>query len=214
MFPTLLLASARRKGDYVPDLVFRALGWSPIVIGVYLLFLANIFVHGLIIWQNVLQRVVALTIGVLIVMTTVNMVRRGAFTPRVVVEVRAEDATKDVSFRVSAAGRPIPIRVQLDYDGRQATVQAASGAVPSVDSLRRATFHLPAAIGAELKVWAHRVTRDGESEALPATVTIGTGQSTLDLRLAGGQIVLPLKETPCSVAITLERPGISAQRVE
>src|SRR3712207_7189091 len=60
-----------------PAVVYRWLG-HPVVVGsVYLLFLGIIVIHGLLIWQNPLERVAALVVSGVIVMVTVHMVRRG-----------------------------------------------------------------------------------------------------------------------------------------
>jgi hypothetical protein len=42
MYPMLLLVAGRRKGAYIPGLVFRVLGSRPVAIIIYLLFLANL----------------------------------------------------------------------------------------------------------------------------------------------------------------------------
>jgi amino acid permease len=206
MFPTLLLVSARHKGDYVPRLVFRILGWPPVVVGVYLLFLANLFVHGIIIWQEPFERVAAITVGLLIVLTTMVMLRGGAFHSRVIVELYTEDTAKDTSWRVTAAGRPLPVMAMADHEGGPTHLEAASGLLPAIDALQRVAFHLPASAGSELKVWAHRITPGGTSEALPASVTVGGRHEPVDLQLNGGQVVLPLTGTrspgPITVVVT------------
>lgn len=204
MFPTLLLVSARRKGDYVPHMVFRILGWPPIVIGVYLLFLANLFVHGLIIWQQPFERAAALGVGVLIAVTTIVMMRGGGFNTRVIVELYTHDPEKDTSWRVSVAGRPLPIVAQAEFEGGNVQAEAASGTLPPINSLQSATFHLPALAGSELKVWAHRITAGDTSEALPAAVTVSQHQAAVDLQMTGGQIVLPLAQAASSVGIRIK----------
>ena len=63
IYPMLLLVASRRKGEYIPGLVFRLLGSPPVAIIIYLLFLANLVVHGLIIWHNPVERLSALHAG-------------------------------------------------------------------------------------------------------------------------------------------------------
>jgi amino acid permease len=204
MFPTLLLVASRRKGDYVPQMVFRILGWPPIVIGVYLLFLANLFIHGLIIWQQPFERGAALGVGILIVVTTLVMMRRGAFNTRVIIELFTDDVSKDTSWRVTVAGRPLPVRALADSEGGRVEVEAASGTLPPINVLRSATFHLPPTPGSELKVWVHRVTPEDTSESLPAAVSVSGHQTPVDLQLTGGQVILPLAQIPPSVGITIK----------
>jgi hypothetical protein len=61
--------------------------------------------------------------------------------------------------------------VVLAYaDGSEQRLRAASGEIARFDALRRVTLtpDWPAAAPAELKLWAHRVTADDESEPLAA----------------------------------------------
>ena len=57
IFPVLLLAATRRKGDFVPGLVLRFLGNPVVLVGIYLVFLGAIFVYGLFIYQGTIQRI-------------------------------------------------------------------------------------------------------------------------------------------------------------
>ena len=127
----LLLAASRRSGEFVPDVVYRFLGHPVLVASIYLLFLANIFLHGLVIWQAPVERGVALLTGALVAGATIMMVRRGAFVRRVVVELR-EDQRADgrAVFNVVAAGRPMVTDVQLTYPDGERHVHAAIGEVP------------------------------------------------------------------------------------
>jgi hypothetical protein len=138
---------------------------------------------------------------------TVTMVRRGAFAPRVNIELR--DGTP-ATFAVTAAGRPAVSDVRLEYPEGGQRLQAAGGEVPAFHSLRRAMFQIrpPAAgiaVPRELKVRAHKITADHDSQAMPAHVTVNVGDKIhhVDLELLHGQIVLPLTHPSCSVEITL-----------
>jgi hypothetical protein len=64
VFPVLLLAATRRKGDFVPGLVLRPLGTPLVLVGTYLLFVGCIFVYGLFIFESMVKRVVILLVGV------------------------------------------------------------------------------------------------------------------------------------------------------
>jgi hypothetical protein len=77
--------------------------------------------------------------------------------------------------------------------------------VPAFASLCSATVRLPATEAKELKVWAHRVTADGDSEGLPAVAEVRAGgePARFDLGVSGGQVVLPLIGGPFSVRIAL-----------
>ena len=54
---------------------------------VYLLFSASFFVHGLVIWEEPVQRLAAVGVGGALLSLTVLVIRRGGFMPRAVVEV-------------------------------------------------------------------------------------------------------------------------------
>jgi len=67
-----------------------------------------------------------------------------------------------------------------------------------------------------LKVWAHKVTPEGESEGISGSVRVRQGEQTdeFDLKLSKGQVVLPVAPGACQVDITLaeashEQPGDS-----
>src|SRR5437016_5425037 len=59
VFPVLLLAAGRRKGEFVPGFACRSLGSPPVLAVLYLTFLASLLVHGLVIWQSPAARAAA-----------------------------------------------------------------------------------------------------------------------------------------------------------
>jgi hypothetical protein len=74
--------------------------------------------------------------------------------------------------------------------------------------LRQAIFELPTRTARELKVWAHQITPDGQSEPVPAIVEVScAGYPTMqfDLQTAGEQVLVPLANGGCTVQINL--PG-------
>jgi hypothetical protein len=206
IFPALLLISSRRKGDLVPGVVYHSLG-HPLVVGtICVLFLGNLFIHGLVIWQNPLARISAVFVGLLIIGVTIAMVRRGVFAPRIVVELREDqDDEGKAAFTITAGGKPASADVRLGYPEGEQGHQTVSGTVPMFSALRYATFHLPATAARELKVWAHKVTPDGGSEGLPALLEVHCGNEIrrFDLTLSGGEVVLPLSSDACWLRITL-----------
>jgi hypothetical protein len=207
IFPVLLLVASRRKGEVVPGVVYRFLGHPWLIAGIYFLFLAVLFVHGLLLWQNPLERVGALLVGIVMLAATVLMVRRGAFTPRVVVELREDQREQEqATFAITAAGQPATAEVWLGYPDGEHKVQAATGKIPAFSSLRYANFHLLTPQAQELKVWAHRITPEGDSESLPALLEVHCGDSKqqFDLRLSGEQVVLPLSNETCRVGIIFD----------
>jgi hypothetical protein len=194
ILPILLLVSSRRKGELSPRGIVRALDHRLVVAIVYGSFLAIIFVHGLFIWQSSIERVGAIAIGVFVLVSTIAMVRRGAFAPRLVLEVRDDATGGAAAWSLSVGGRPIAAEVRVDHPDGGSRFQAADDAIPTLSSVRSLSFDLPVGVARELKVWIHRITPSGDSESLPALLDVDDGNATrrFDVKLLGGQVIVPL----------------------
>jgi len=206
IFPVLLLIASRRKGEVVPGVVYRFLGHPLLTTGIYLLYLTSLFLHGLVIWENPGQRAVALSVGVMMLGVTIALVRRGSFAPRLVVELRQDQSEGGRAlFNITVGGQSVPVAVRLGYPDSEKQHEAATGEIPAFSSLRYAKFQLPAIQARDLKVWAHKITPEGNSEGLPALLEVHRGheKKDFDLKLSGGQVVLPLGGQACRLAITL-----------
>jgi hypothetical protein len=193
IFPVLLLISSRRKGDYVPGTVYRFFG-NPLLLGIiYVISLSSLFLHGLVIWESPVQRIGALVIGMVMLFVTFSMIRQGAFTRRMVVELR--DGEEGAAFSIVVGGEPVEATVRLIYPEGERQVIATAGEVPDFPSLGRAIFQLAAGPARELKLWLHRVTGSGESEGLYCRVDLtAEGQtSSFDLPAGGEPPVVPLQ---------------------
>jgi hypothetical protein len=213
IFPVLLLAATRRKGDYVPGLVLRFLG-NPIVLGgIYLLFLGSIFVYGLFIFEGIVERAATLLVGIAVLVVTLIMLRRGALKKRAVVELREDQCPAGQNaFTATVNGQPVAAEVHLMYaDGRAV---AAAGRLPAFSALRSATLDLPATGARELKAWAHRLTPEWRSEVLPARLSVQCGAQTSEFDLAphGGQVILPITGEACRVEVAPAGPSPEAAR--
>ncbi|HYY89009.1 MAG TPA: hypothetical protein VFA49_09455 [Chloroflexota bacterium] len=206
IFPILLLVASRRKGDLVPTTVPPLLGHPLLVGGIYVVFLGIILLHGLVIWQELVERALALSVAVVVVVLTLYTVRRGAFAPRAVVELRQELRDPDTGIvSITAAGRPCAARVRLDYGGRSQNWEGSQGTIPSFSRLRAATLELPTESARELKVWAHRVALERTSAPLPVLVDLvdGADRRRVDLAACGGQVVVSLTGSVCRLEFTL-----------
>lgn len=206
IFPVLLLTASRRKGELVPGVSYRALGHPLVIVGAYLLFLANLFLHGLVIWEEPLMRVGGVLTGLLILVVTAAMVRRGAFASRIVVELR-EDRRRDGRslVAVTADGQPAAADVHLRTADGGRDSQSAAVDLPDFPTLRSIGIALPAGRAKELKVWAHTISPEGISEILPVAVAVldGDEHRDVDLGRSGGQAVLRLKHAWCRLEFTL-----------
>lgn len=65
IFPVLLLLACRGKGGTASCALCRVLGRPALATGLYLLYLAGLFIHGLVIWECPVQRAAALAVGVM-----------------------------------------------------------------------------------------------------------------------------------------------------
>ena len=207
LLPVLLLAASRRKGEYVPAWAPRVVGRPAVLAAVYVLFVGALFAHGLVIWSNPFARACALAAGVAMSIVPVVLVRTGAFHPRRTLELRDDRRSERTLIAVRSPHPPPAPEVRLRYaDGRD--LEADGEEIPFFDRLRRAVVALPpGASGEELKVWAHRVTQEGESEALAATVAVRTVDraEAADLALSRGEAVFPFAEGLIEVEVALER---------
>ncbi len=202
IFPMLMLAASRRKGEYVPGISFGFLNHMSVVIGIYLLFLASIFLHGLVIWHDLAAQLAALAVGVVALVMPIAFLRGGMFRRRAIVELRAEQTLGHHSaFHITANGKRLASDVRLKYSDREQEFKASDGEIKDFTALRSATFSLPPAHAQELKVWVHEITEDGVSEWLPAKVAVSNshGQTTSDL--IDRERILPLNGDPYRVDI-------------
>ena len=159
VFPMLLVAAARRKGEYVPARILGLIGRPVTVAVVGGLFLTAVFLHGMVIWQEPLARAAALVVGIATVGLVVRLVLTGRFRPRSIVEVRLDDAGHGW--------------VSVTSDGRE--VQPARpypGAIVRGRPVQPVTIRLEPGHARELRIWSHQVSAEGWSSIVPAGVTI------------------------------------------
>jgi hypothetical protein len=212
IFPILMLTASRRKGDYVPGLVWRFLGRPVVVVGIYLIFMATILLHGLFIWSDPFPRLVALLVAGILLVVTVVIIGQGAFTRRTVVELRAnQDRNKPAIFTITAVGKALSVDVTLNYQAGEQYLRTATGEIPNFNTLRSIAFQLPPSLAKELKVRLHQVNVEDFSEILPARVSIQQGQEKQDFEVtsSGGQVVLPLNGQAYRVEISLAKESVS-----
>jgi len=216
-FPVLLLVASRRKGDIVPGIAPRLVGHLIVLGLIYLLNLSSLFLHGLVIWQEPVQRIAALGVAALAIAMPIVMMRGGVFRRRAVIELCAHlDGKQPATFAISAAGRPQIVDVQLHYDEADRRCRAANGEIPDFAALRTASFQWApssAAGAADLKVWIHARGPEGDDQALPAIAEVRSGDvvTSCDPGALGGQVVVPLAKPPesgdFSVQVAFQGPS-------
>ena len=138
--------------------------------------------------------------------------RRGAFRPRAVVELRLDAAAATTAIvNVLVAGRPVPAEVRLVYREPAFAGRSRREREPDPGDLRSAHVELPPPGVRELKVWAHQMVPEGFSDYLPARVDIACGATVQqrDLGRTADHAVVPLDGAACpvQVRITLATPS-------
>jgi hypothetical protein len=216
VFPVLLLVAARRRGELLTwGYRVPAQGW---VLGVvYAIALGGVLLHGLVIWDDPLQRAAAFAVTALALVMTASMVRDGAFAPRATVQLRHEVATDSGSFALVLAGRRAPATVTLEYDDGTPSAPTEDGEIARFSALRSVRFTpdwnaAGGAAPAQLKVWAHRITAEEDSEPLTVTLEIERGASREPVVLdpAGCARLAPEPEAADAIVLRLERDPAAA----
>src|SRR5215471_11460047 len=207
VLPVLLLISSRRKGDLVPEVVIRVLGHVPVVGFIYLLFVGILFLNAIVILPHPAERAAAFFVGLLVLATTVTMIRQGAFRRRLVVEFKEDSQGREngrAMFNITAIGQRAAAEVEMHYANCHERRYDATGEVAAFTDLQSITFKLPPSEARELKVWAHTVKPDGSSASMPANVELEYGGNIqrFDLKISDGVIVVPFNGDACRVQIS------------
>lgn len=209
IFPMLLVIAARRRGEYVPGRVIRILGNPVLAGGISAIFLTGILLHGLLIWQDPIERAAALGIAALTIGLVVSILRGPSFRRSIGIEIRdaPRDSAMAPAFSVVVAGEPRPAEVILEHEDGTTEITDSTGPV-RLDALRRATFTLAAHAAHDLKVWVHRVSADGETTGVPGSVRLGGAGPALPLS-RHGTLATELGPGPVEVAISLEQSPVT-----
>lgn len=206
IYPVLLLAATRRKGDFVPEVVYRFLGHPFVLVITYLIFLSIIVIHGVYIWQGLVEQAGAWLVVLVVVGATIVMLRKGGLSSRTVIEVRKDQRENEPSgVAITSGGQPAQAEIILGYPEGEKSLKTARGELSDFDLLPYIRLKLPSTPAKELKIWAHQITPEGESTNLPAwaTVQVESEQQKFDLGLSGGQVILPLTGEVRQVEIKL-----------
>ncbi|MEZ4734611.1 MAG: aromatic amino acid transport family protein [Caldilineaceae bacterium] len=203
IFPLLLLAVSRRKGDYVPGVIWQWLG-HPLMLGaIYLIFFAGLLAHGLVIWTDPIRRTIAfVTCGGILLLTGL-VLRSGTLTPRTVVEVRQERGRG--RFQVVSRGKLLPVVVEINEINRQERMASAAGELPNLANVRTLLFQLPSGLAGELKLWLHQITSEGASSGLPARCLVHTKDGIQEQTITATQpeLILPWDNAAHHVEVQL-----------
>jgi amino acid permease len=195
IFPMLMLAASRRKGDYVPKLSLGLLGNPLVLTIVYLIYLGSIFAYGLFIWDDPIERFMAIGVGIVLLLVTYLVIRQGALASRVVIELRVDitDTGERASLAIIDRGKMFVGNFRFLYANGEKSLNGAQVDVPAYKQLKSIYIEFPATSSREVKVWLHRVTPEGNSEPIPATICIKDGDDTeVQLGSNTSSVLIPL----------------------
>lgn len=191
IFPILMLVASRRTGDYKPGFVLRFIG-HPILQGlIYAIYLASVFLHGLFILQDPLQRIVVTGSGFVIVAVTIQAFRNGSFRKRDVIELHV-DHSQDAQAKLScvSAGKALLADVTFNYRDSQETRRIAEGIIPNFRQLKSIHLELPATQSCELKIWTHQIDTEGYSK--PLDIILSVSSKIYSPSKENGMLILPI----------------------
>ncbi len=184
VFPMLLLLAARRRGDRLPGRMIGPLGWPLVAVAIGGVFLFGVVSFGIWIWDSPLERLAALLVGVAMVALAIVSWRRGAFTPRTVVEYRLETGPPDRGvLSVVSGGRVVAASVDLDESTGHRRVDGSEVVINAPNRLRSMTIDLPADVAAAVSLWVHSVGPDGGSKRTPVDVRMQAGSADTSFRV-------------------------------
>jgi hypothetical protein len=208
IFPMLLLAASRRRGEYVPNSAVRVLAGPAMIAGVAVVFFAAILVQGFVVWQRPGERVLAAAAAGVMLAVIWLAWRRGSFRPRSVIEIRRE-ASGAGMLTVTVCGCPADTSIRVAEDGSQREIRGSGSRLNRFDAVTWASFQLPPAGTRQLKVWVHAVTAEGDSEPLAATVRLEPAADGTRFRAGDshGAVELEFPDPPPKVHVTLEDTG-------
>ena len=177
VFPLLLLASTRRKGEFVPRGMHARLTHPFVLMLGYIFFVGMIFAYGLFLFQDTLIRLAISAVAVVTVLVTFMMLRRGMLTPRLVIQVRAQN--QDASYALVENGAPLNAQVQVNGASSQ---HNASGALPALSDLRALVFVLPVTRARLVKILTYQQAADAAITGLAGQAKIETAAQTRELK--------------------------------
>lgn len=173
--PMLMLAASRRRGAYVPGVVLRAIGHPAVIVAVATTYLVLVLVHGLLIWDGLIERVAAVVASALTLIVALLAIKRGSLQRRAILEIRADERFHGhVACSLTVAGDAVPIDLAVE----RSTPERAASADPGergdagrLQSLRAITVSVPDGLP-PLEIWAHRLDATGDSTPLRVDIEL------------------------------------------
>jgi hypothetical protein len=124
-----------------------------------------------------------------------------------VIELKVEISDNDerATLIIVDAGKALAGTFKLVYANEERSMHGSEIVIPSYRQLRNILVEFSAVSSKEMKVWIHRVTSEGSSDAIPATLRIKGAEADQALHLdsRSGQVIVPLNAQTNSLEITL-----------
>ncbi len=189
IFPMLLIAAARRKGEYVPGRVIGILGSRASVVVLLALFTLAVAAHAFI-WDNPFERAAAAGTSIVIVVLIAWVWRARVTLPRAIVELRVDHRFRRSMLSTTVAGRAIELETPIG----------------SGTSAPTAVTSLPAGPWREIRIWPHEVSIDGWSTGLAASVEMVTDGAVEahELEPTPDPVLLPVDGRPVTIRIQIK----------
>ncbi len=207
IFPVLMLAASRRKGDYTLKLPFGFLGNPLVLTFVYFIYLGSVFIYGFFIWDDPIQRLIAIGVGIMTLIVTYLVIRQGAFVSRIVIELRVEvsDTDERAILAIVDAGKPLAGTFKLVYTNEERSMRGSEIEIPAYKQLKNVFIEFSSPSSKEMKVWLHRVTPEGNSEPIPAAMRLKNGGTDTKIQRdpKTGQVIKSLTDQVNVLEITL-----------
>lgn len=201
IIPVLLLASARRRGDYVPDRPNRWVGGLPLSVAVYAMFLFALVAYATVIWTAPIGRAAAGAVALVAVAVTFRVLRTDAMHPLANVELRRDRYLGRDRLRVVAKGAHFESEVTVTTEDARMERMVVAGSAELPSRTNSVIIDLAPVAVNDVRVWTHQVDSAGTSEPLDLTPLLNTPNGSTRLQPVDGESIAPL---PPSSTLTID----------
>ncbi|WP_052664229.1 aromatic amino acid transport family protein [Nitriliruptor alkaliphilus] len=217
VFPLLLLAATRRRGDQVPRGVVTWIGHRSVLWLGSTFYVAAVVAHGAVIWERPWERAAAGLTTLTVLLVIVAAVRTGAFRPAGTIELRRDAELDRHHLQVTTVGTPGHASVRARAASGDEEVRSVDGRADLPERTTALVMEVDLAGARELRCWLHEVEPTGTSTPLPATVSIRGAAEEVPVEHTDGVARAEVAGAAVTVTIDLEPPrpaGVGPPDVE
>lgn len=168
IFPVLLLMASRARGLSVSGAKVTKIASNKLVLAcTVLLSFAGLLFHGLVIWEEPISRGAALTTAGLMLYLIFDLMRRKAFSPVLLIEVRyfPENAHKAIVTIAHNGKKADLAALVLQNDGFESTLPS-DGVLKDFRSYEKLKLTLPEGAYSKIQINTYRVSADFEAQPI------------------------------------------------